>query len=105
MRAQFERRRDFIVEALNQVPGFHIAPPDGAFYAFPNVKGALGVTRHGRSLETTMDLAAFLLEEAHVAVVPGEAFGAPGYMRLSYACSLDNIREGVRRIRQALVEA
>jgi len=100
MRAEFERRRDYVVAALNAVPGFRIAPPDGAFYAFPNVTGVLG-GQGKRSLHTSLELVAFLLEEAHVAVVPGEAFGAPGYLRMSYACSLDQLEEGVKRIRQA----
>ena len=103
MRAEFERRRDYVVAALNAVPGFRIAPPDGAFYAFPNVTGVLG-GQGKRSLHTSLELVAFLLEEAHVAVVPGEAFGAPGYLRMSYACSLDQLQEGVKRIRQAVTE-
>jgi aspartate aminotransferase len=105
MRAQFQHRRDFVVDALNKVPGFRCASPDGAFYAFPNVAGALGRTVAGQRIETSLDLANFLLDHAHVAVVPGEAFGAPGYLRLSYACSLDQIKEGTRRMREALAEA
>jgi aspartate aminotransferase len=105
MREQFERRRDVVVQALNAVPGFHVTPPDGAFYAFPNVSGALGRSVGGVRLDTSLDLADFLLDQAHVAVVPGEAFGAPGYLRLSYACSLEQIKEGTRRMREALGEA
>lgn len=105
MRREFQRRRDCIVAALNAIPGVRCLTPGGAFYAFPNVQGLLGRTYQGHQVSTTLDLVAYLLDEAHVAVVPGEAFGAPGYLRLSYATSQDLIEEGVRRMSAALAGA
>ncbi len=102
MRREFQRRRDAIVAALNAVPGFRCATPDGAFYAFPNVQGALGQSYDGRTIRTSLDLAAYLLESANVGLVPGEAFGAPGYLRLSYATSMERIDEGMRRLAAAI---
>lgn len=97
MRAAFQERRNAIVSALNSIPGVRCALPDGAFYAFPNMTGVLN-----ERVGSTLDLATYLLDTAHVAVVPGEAFGAPGYLRLSYACSMDNIVEGVARMARAI---
>ena len=102
MRREFQRRRDTIVAALDALPGFRCSVPGGAFYAFPNVQGALGRTYRGSRVETSLDLATYLLEEAHVALTQGEAFGAPGYLRLSYATSLEHIDEGMRRMADAL---
>ncbi len=102
MRGEFERRRDAVVAGLNGIPGIHCAAPDGAFYAFPNVRGALGQSYRGRRVETALDLVDYLLEEAHISVVPGEAFGAPGYLRFSYATSMAQIEEGLRRMGAAL---
>ncbi len=102
MRDEFRQRRDAIVVALNALSGVSCPTPSGAFYAYPNVKGALGRTYGDRRVETSLDLAAYLLDEAHVSVVPGEAFGTPGYLRLSYATSLPLIEEGMRRIAAAL---
>ena len=96
MRAEFEARRDLIVRLLSEIPGFKIHPPKGAFYAFPDVTGAL------KPGETDLDLTSYLLEEALVAVVPGSVFEAPGHIRLSYATSRQNIEKGVGRIREAL---
>ncbi len=102
MRQEFQRRRDTIVAALNAMPGVSCPQPDGAFYAFPNVQGALGRSYGSHDVQTSLDLVTYLLEEAHVNAVPGEAFGAPGYLRLSYATSLELIEEGMRRMAQAL---
>ena len=102
MVAAFRERRDAIVSLLNAIPGVDTALPDGAFYVFPNVQGALGRTLQGQRLESSLELATYLLEKAYVATVPGEAFGVPGYLRLSYACGMDTIREGVARISAAL---
>ncbi len=102
MRREFQRRRDGIVAALNRVPGFRCAAPEGAFYAYPNVRAAQGRDYRGRRVETSLDLAAYLLEEARVSVVPGEAFGVPGYLRLSYATSMDLIDAGLERIAAAM---
>jgi aspartate aminotransferase len=98
----FRERRDAIVSLLNGIPGVRCRVPEGAFYAFPNVQGVLGKTLQGHHIETSLDLATYLLETAYVATVPGEAFGMPGYLRLSYACGMETIREGVARIAAAL---
>ena len=95
--AEFERRRGKIVGRLNQLPGVSCGLPEGAFYVFPNVSGLF----HG-SLHSGEDVSRYLLERANVAVVPGEAFGSPEHVRISYACSLDQIGEGVARIGEAL---
>ena len=104
MRTAFDRRRHTIHRMLSEVPGFSCSEPEGAFYAFPSVKGALGRAIRGKVASTSMELAAILLDEAKVAVVPGEAFGAPGYFRLSYALSDDDLVEGVSRINALLRE-
>lgn len=102
MRLAFERRRDLIVELAKDVPGWQVNRPDGAFYLFPKVDSYVGsFTPDGRRLNSVGEYVMYLLEEAHVACVDGEAFCAPGYMRLSYATSDDNIREAIRRIKEA----
>jgi aspartate aminotransferase len=98
----FRERREVIVALLNGIPGVRCALPDGAFYAFPNVQGVLRRSLRGRQISTSLDLATALLETAYVATVPGEAFGMPGYLRLSYACGMETIHEGVARIAAAL---
>ena len=103
MRSAFDRRRRTMVEMLRSIDGVTCAEPKGAFYAFPNLKGLLGRPIGGRVVDSTLDLAAFILEEAKVAIVPGEAFGAPGYARLSFALSDDDLIEGISRIK-SLVE-
>lgn len=103
MRAIFALRRDRLVAGLRALPGVRCAMPEGAFYAFAEVTGWIGrTTAAGRTLHTDLDVAAWLLDEAHVAVVPGSAFGAPGYMRLSYAVSVENIDRALARITKAL---
>ena len=98
MRSAFDRRRRTMVRLLNEVPGVECNDPGGAFYAFPNLTGLLGRPLGGRTAETTMDLAALLLDEIKIAVVPGEAFGAPGYARLSFALGDDDLEEGLARL-------
>jgi aspartate aminotransferase len=105
MRAAFDRRRQTIVRMLNDVPGFVCPDPQGAFYAYPSVKGALGREIRGKRPQTSAELAAVILEEAEVAVVPGEAFGTDGYFRLSYAMADADLEEGVSRIGKLLSEA
>ena len=102
MRTAFDRRRMTMVSMLNDIDGVECLEPRGAFYAFPNFEGVLGKTFDGRTPLTTLDLAAVLLDLAQVAVVPGEAFGAPGYIRMSYALSDDDLVEGIKRIAQLL---
>jgi aspartate/methionine/tyrosine aminotransferase len=102
MREAFDRRRKKIHEMLSAIPGVTCIEPEGAFYAFPSFKGVLGREIGDRRINTTLDLADFLLDEVRVAIVPGEAFGAPGYARLSYALGDDDLVEGVTRIAKAL---
>ena len=98
MRAAFERRRVTIHSMLNECPGVTCVEPEGAFYAFPSVRGLLGRRLAGRLVTSSADVATVAIEESQVAVVPGEAFGAEGYLRLSYALGDDAIVEGVKRL-------
>jgi aspartate/methionine/tyrosine aminotransferase len=104
MRAAFERRGRTMYELLNAIPGVTAIEPQGAFYGFPSLEGVLGRSIRGRTSRTTAELSEVLLDEAKVAIVPGEAFGAPGYARLSFAVSDDDIVEGVTRIAKLLTE-
>lgn len=105
MRVAFDRRRLRIVELLSAIPGVTCPTPEGAFYVYPSVKGVLGREIRGSRPTTSAELANLILDEAEVAVVPGEAFGTPGYLRLSYATSDADIEEGVRRMAALLGEA
>ena len=104
MRQAFQRRRDLVVSLAGKIPGIKINVPDGAFYLLPEVSSYFGKSHGGRKINDAGDLAMYLLEEGHVATVDGAAFCAPGYIRLSYATSDDNIREAVRRIAEALAK-
>ncbi len=104
MREAFDRRRRTILEMLSRVPGFTVPTPQGAFYAFPDVSGVLGREIRGRRIDTSADLATVILEEAEVAAVPGEAFGAPGHLRFSYALGDDDLAEGIERVIALLSE-
>jgi aspartate aminotransferase len=105
MRAAFDRRRQTMVRMLDAVPGVTCPTPDGAFYCYPSVKGVLGKTLRGRTPQTSAELAELVLDEVGVAVVPGEAFGTPGYFRLSYALGDDDLVKGVQRLADLLAEA
>jgi len=105
MLTAFDRRRKLIVQMLNEIPGVVCPVPSGAFYVYPSVKGLLGKEIRGRRPTTSAELAALILEEAEVAVVPGEAFGPSGYLRLSYATSDADIVEGVTRLKNLLSQA
>jgi aspartate aminotransferase len=105
MRTAFDRRRQTIVRMLNEIPGVVCPEPEGAFYAYPSVKGLLGKEIRGKRPQTSSELAALILDEAEVAVVPGEAFGTEGYLRLSYALGDDDLIEGVGRLQKLLGEA
>jgi aspartate/methionine/tyrosine aminotransferase len=105
MREAFDRRRQTIVRMLNDIPGVVCPEPLGAFYVYPSVKGVLGKEIRGRRPQTSAELAELILEEAEVALVPGEAFGTPGYFRLSYALGDDDLVEGVSRLAKLLAEA
>jgi aspartate aminotransferase len=102
MRSEFDKRRTFIVNELNTIPGMHCVTPNGAFYAFPNTAKIYGSRFGDRTIASSTDLALYLLEEAKVALVPGDAFGDDNYLRISYATSLEDIRKGTGRIRQAV---
>ena len=105
MREAFDRRRKTIVRMLNEIDGVLCPEPEGAFYAYPSVKELIGKEIRGKRPSDTVELAALILEEAEVAVVPGEAFGTPGYLRLSYALGDEDLVEGVSRIQKLLAEA
>jgi aspartate/methionine/tyrosine aminotransferase len=105
MREAFDRRRVTMLSMLNDIHGVSCVEPQGAFYAFPSFEAVLGRSVAGRTPETTLELAEVLLDEAQVAIVPGEAFGAPGFARLSYALSDDELVEGVSRIDKLLADA
>ncbi|MGH3752084.1 MAG: pyridoxal phosphate-dependent aminotransferase [Pseudonocardiaceae bacterium] len=105
MRAAFDRRRRTIVELLSAIAGMTCPVPYGAFYAYPSVQGLLGRSLRGTTMQTSIDLATAVLEHAEVAVVPGEAFGTPGYFRLSYALADDDLHTGVTRLAELLSEA
>ena len=102
MRLAFDRRRRLAVDRLGAIEGVSVIEPEGAFYVFPSFEDVLGREFAGRTPTTTLELAELLLEEAKVAIVPGEAFGAPGYARLSYALGDDDLAEGIERIARFL---
>ncbi|MGA7826576.1 MAG: pyridoxal phosphate-dependent aminotransferase [Geobacteraceae bacterium] len=102
MRGEFEKRRTYIIERLNAVNDMQCFRSTGAFYAFPNVSDLYGKSFAGKVISNSTELAAYFLDEARVAVVPGIAFGADNYIRLSYATSLENIRTGIDRIEKAV---
>lgn len=100
MKAAFDRRRQKLVDMLSAIEGFEVPTPTGAFYVFPKVEALLGKEINGRTASTTSELATLILEEAEVAVVPGEAFGAPGYLRFSYALADEDLIEGASRLQK-----
>ncbi|MDQ2797440.1 MAG: pyridoxal phosphate-dependent aminotransferase, partial [Actinomycetota bacterium] len=104
MRTVYDRRRKKIVSLLSDIPGIVCPEPLGAFYVYPSVKGLLGVSLRGRTAESSAELAGIILDEVEVAVVPGEAFGTPGYLRLSYALGDDDLVEGIGRIAKLVAE-
>lgn len=104
MRQAFERRRDLIVELGREINGLEVNVPEGAFYLFPKCSSFFGKSDGTHTISNSTDLALYLLEEGHVATVAGDAFGAPGYFRMSYATSEYNIREALRRIKEALAK-
>lgn len=102
MVADYAGRRQLVLSRITAMPGIQCPPPAGAFYVFPNVTGLLGRQLGGKTIQTSADLAEMLLEEARIAVVPGEGFGAPGYIRISYATSRDELTEALSRMATAL---
>jgi aspartate aminotransferase len=95
MLAEYRRRRDWLVKALCEVPGFSCVEPEGAFYVFPDVRGCFG-----GEVKSSADFADKLLKEAHTVVTDGAGFGCEGYIRMSYATSMERLEEGVERIRR-----
>lgn len=102
MKVAFDRRRQLITSMLNEIDGVNCPEPEGAFYVYPSVKGVLGREINGKVANTSAELAALILDEVEVAVVPGEAFGTPGYIRLSYALGDADLIEGITRIQNLL---
>jgi len=101
---EFEKRRNLMVERINAIPNLSCRKPQGAFYIMLNIKKVLGMSYNGRMLESSMDFAELLLAEKQVAVVPGAAFEAEGFCRLSYAVSMEQIEEGVKRIAEFVAD-
>jgi aspartate aminotransferase len=99
MLTAFKQRHDFVVQALNQLPGVDCSPGDGTFYSFPNCQELISQLA---DVNNDVELAEYLLNKAGVALVPGSAFGLPGYLRLSYATGLDTLKQALARIKQAI---
>jgi aspartate aminotransferase len=99
---EFNKRKEYIVAELNRIRGVACTNPGGAFYVFPSVHSLLGRSYKGKKVEDSLDLAYYLLEEGRIAVVPGQAFGAEGYIRISFATSMENIVEGMKRFAEAV---
>jgi aspartate aminotransferase len=99
---EFHRRRDIVLELLSKIEGFELNIPAGAFYVFPKISSFFGKEIKGHKIDSASDFSLFLLEEANVATVTGDAFGAPDCIRMSYAASEDQLREAIRRIEVAL---
>jgi len=104
MVTEFDKRRKIIVDGLNAIKGIRCLLPPGSFYVFPNISRFLKKRFNGKIINTSADFADFLLEEAEVAVVPGEAFGGEGHIRMAYATSMENIKEGLKRIEEAVTK-
>ncbi len=102
MKIAFDRRRQLITKMLNEIEGINCPEPEGAFYVYPSVKNILGREIRGKVPTTSAELSALILDEVEVAVVPGEAFGTPGYIRLSYALGDDDLIEGISRVQDLL---
>ena len=102
MRDEFAKRRRVVVDGLNAIPGVSCREPEGAFYAFPSIASRIGRSAGGTKLEDDVAFAMYLLDHAGCALVPGSAFGAPGYLRMSYATSMDSIERGLARIADAI---
>ena len=104
MRQAFQTRRDYIVDRVNSIQGIHCLRPEGAFYILINVKDVLGRTIGGVPIGSAQEFATELLKQGLVATVPGEGFGAPGFIRWSYAASMENIRKGMDRLEEFLMK-
>ena len=99
---EFDKRRKYTVKTLNKMPGVTCYDPQGAFYVLPDFNEYIGKSYNGKKIKDDVELCSFLLENSKIAAVPGTAFGAPGYIRLSYAISMDSIKEGLKRIEEGI---
>ncbi|NVJ87961.1 MAG: pyridoxal phosphate-dependent aminotransferase [Flavobacteriaceae bacterium] len=99
---EFKTRRDIVIDLLNEIEGFNVNVPEGAFYVFPDISAYFGKELQGVTINNASDFAMYLLEHANVATVTGDAFGAPNCIRISYAASEENIREAIKRIKEAV---
>jgi aspartate aminotransferase len=104
MQEAFHRRRDLVLRLMKEIPGLKLNEPQGAFYVFPDCSSYFGKSFEGKTINNSSDLCMYLLNNGHVSVVTGEAFGAPDYFRLSYAASDEKLTEAVRRIKEALIK-
>lgn len=104
MRDAFQKRRDLVLQLMKEIPGLKANVPQGAFYVFPEVSYYFGKSYNGKTISNATDISLFLLEEAHVALVPGAAFGDDNYIRFSYATSEENLREALKRMKEALAK-
>ena len=102
MKAAFRRRRDLVLKLMKEIPGWKVNEPQGAFYVFPDVRYFFGKSNGKSIIHNATDLCMYLLNDAHVSIVTGEAFGAPDCVRFSYAASDDKLIEAIRRIKEAL---
>jgi aspartate aminotransferase len=102
MRNEFQKRRDYIVKELNSIQYISCTMPGGAFYAFPNIARLFGIRFGNKMIKDSLDFCSFLLEEAQVAVVPGKAFGTDDFVRFSFATSMQNIKDGIEKIKKAI---
>ncbi len=102
MLAAFEERKQLVLDKLAKIPGIEANNPSGAFYVFPYIQHYIGMSNGETKINSDTDLCLYLLEKAHVAAVPGSAFGSPGYLRISYATSNKNLTEALKRIKEAL---
>ena len=97
----YKERHDFVLAELLKIPGVKCAPCDGTFYIFPSIKGLLGLDP---KITNDLEFAEYMLTEAEIALVPGSAFGAPGYIRISYATSMEKLKEAMQRMRTAIAK-
>ena len=104
MRDEFKARRDMMLLELRSIPGLNVNEPGGAFYLYPEVSHYIGRSYNGRKITSSNELCEYLLEEVHLALVSGEAFGTPGFIRISYAASQKDLKEAMNRLKKGLAQ-